>query len=603
MAIDFPNSPTINDTHVVGGMTWIWNGTAWVSAVAQANAFGNVATTGQTTVAADSSSDTLNLSSSDVAITTNATTDTVTLTLATVNSNVGSFGSSIDIPVVTVNAKGLVTAASSSAVRTGSTTQTGVLQLEDSTASTSTSTAATPAAVKTAYDLALAALPKSGGTMTGSITLRAGTATAGTAPVYLTSGTNLTTAAAGAVEWNGTNLFITQTTGPTRKTVAFTDSNITGTASNVTGTVAVSNGGTGQTTYTDGQILIGNTTGNTLAKSTLTGTTNQVTVTNGAGSITLSLPQSIHTAATPTFAGLTLSGLTGYLKGNGASALTASSTVPVGDLTGTLGATNGGTGQSTWTLGDLLYSSAANTLAKLGGNTTAVKQFLTQTGTGTVSAAPAWGAITAGDLPGTLNAFTVNGAITFTTTASITTALTSATVFNTGATTVNIAGAGTTVSIGAATGTTAVNNTLNIVGSAQRNGTTARMLVYSSQADATTQLTPTSTTFVDVVGATLSPTLVSGDIVVITAVMDMETASVTGVGTVSFNGVDQATPLIVMGTTASTVRATITQQYIFTYSGSTGAVVCKLRARCGAGFSSGVTVRIDHTTISVMVFR
>jgi hypothetical protein len=69
-------------------------------------------------------------------------------------------------------------------------------------------------------------------------------------------------------------------------------------------TVAVANGGTGQTTYTDGQLLIGNTTGNTLAKATLTGTANQVVVTNGSGTITLATPQNIHTAASPTFAGL-----------------------------------------------------------------------------------------------------------------------------------------------------------------------------------------------------------------------------------------------------------------------------------------------------------
>lgn len=40
----------------------------------------------------------------------------VALTLATVNSNVGSFGSSISIPSITVNAKGLVTAASANVV-------------------------------------------------------------------------------------------------------------------------------------------------------------------------------------------------------------------------------------------------------------------------------------------------------------------------------------------------------------------------------------------------------------------------------------------------------------------------------------------------------
>jgi hypothetical protein len=62
--------------------------------------------------------------------------------------------------------------------------------------------------------------------------------------------------------------------------------NTTGTAANVTGTVAVANGGTGQTTYTDGQLLIGNTTGGTLAKATLSAGTG-VSVTNGAGSITI----------------------------------------------------------------------------------------------------------------------------------------------------------------------------------------------------------------------------------------------------------------------------------------------------------------------------
>jgi hypothetical protein len=50
--------------------------------------------------------------------------------------------------------------------------------------------------------------------------------------------------------------------------------------------VAVADGGTGQSSYTDGQLLIGNTTGNTLAKGTLTGGTG-ITVTNGGGTITI----------------------------------------------------------------------------------------------------------------------------------------------------------------------------------------------------------------------------------------------------------------------------------------------------------------------------
>lgn len=61
----------------------------------------------------------------------------------------------------------------------GSTSGAGVLQLTDSVSSTSTTTAATPNSVKTAYDLAAAALPKSGGTMTGAIAFAAGQTIAG----------------------------------------------------------------------------------------------------------------------------------------------------------------------------------------------------------------------------------------------------------------------------------------------------------------------------------------------------------------------------------------------------------------------------------------
>jgi len=50
--------------------------------------------------------------------------------------------------------------------------------------------------------------------------------------------------------------------------------------------IGVGYGGTGQTTYTDGQLLIGNSSGNTLTKSTITAGSG-VAVTNGAGSIAI----------------------------------------------------------------------------------------------------------------------------------------------------------------------------------------------------------------------------------------------------------------------------------------------------------------------------
>jgi hypothetical protein len=57
------------------------------------------------------------------------------------------------------------------------------------------------------------------------------------------------------------------------------------------GTLAVANGGTGQTSYTDGQLLIGNSSGNTLTKSTLTAGTG-ISITNAGGSITIAAASS-----------------------------------------------------------------------------------------------------------------------------------------------------------------------------------------------------------------------------------------------------------------------------------------------------------------------
>jgi hypothetical protein len=74
----------------------------------------------------------------------------------------------------------------------------------------------------------------------------------------------------------------------TNKTISGSDNTVTNISltTGVTGTLPVANGGTGQTSYTNGQLLIGNTTGNTLTKATLTAGDN-ITITNGAGSITI----------------------------------------------------------------------------------------------------------------------------------------------------------------------------------------------------------------------------------------------------------------------------------------------------------------------------
>ena len=84
-----------------------------------------------------------------------------------------------------------------------------------------------------------------------------------------------------------------------------------------TGTLPVASGGTGlSSTPGNGALDIGNGTGFTRA--TLTGTTNQITVTNASGSITLSTPQSLNTTASVQFGsfgvGTAASGTTGEIR-------------------------------------------------------------------------------------------------------------------------------------------------------------------------------------------------------------------------------------------------------------------------------------------------
>ncbi len=80
--------------------------------------------------------------------------------------------------------------------------------------------------------------------------------------------------------------------------------------------------------------------------------------------------------------------------------ITSLGTVTTGTWQGTtIGPTYGGTGLTSYTLGDVPYASASNTLSKLSGNSTTTKKFLSQTGNGATSAAPSWGTLGASDLP------------------------------------------------------------------------------------------------------------------------------------------------------------------------------------------------------------
>lgn len=78
----------------------------------------------------------------------------------------------------------------------------------------------------------------------------------------------------------------------------------------------------------------------------------------------------------------------------------------------TIGPGYGGTGQSTYTIGDILYSGAANSLSKLAGNTTTTRKFLRSVATtaGTATA-PAWDTLTAADIPDISGTYATNDVV------------------------------------------------------------------------------------------------------------------------------------------------------------------------------------------------
>ena len=148
---------------------------------------------------------------------------------------------------------------------------------------------------------------------------------------------------------------------------------LSGTTLTLTNPLAVNQGGTGQTTYTNGQLLIGNTTGNTLTKSTLTAGSG-VSITNGTGSITISATGSggTVTSVDQTFTGGLISVSGAPITGAGTLALT---------VAGTSGGIPYFSSGTTWASSGAL---AANALVIGGG--AGVAPSTTTTGTGVVTA-------------------------------------------------------------------------------------------------------------------------------------------------------------------------------------------------------------------------
>lgn len=205
---------------------------------------------------------------------------------------------------------------------------------------------------------------------------------------------------------------------------------------------------------TNGQLLIGSSGAAPAAGNISAGT--GVSVSNGTGTIQVAIGQSVATSASPQFTGMTLSGMNvaGYVKNSASGVLSGGNSLSVtgadfGSQTAntvlaapnasagnpsfrsllaadlpTVTAPKGGTGQTSYAIGDLLYADTTTSLAKLADVATGNALI-----SGGVTTAPSWGKIgltthVSGQLPlangGTnANLTAANGQVAYSTASAI----------------------------------------------------------------------------------------------------------------------------------------------------------------------------------------
>lgn len=278
-------------------------------------------------------------------------------------------------------------------------------------------------------------------------------------PILLAPGTNLTSATAGAFEYDGTNFYLTAATGG-RKTIAFTDTTFTLTA-------ATSSALGGVKLFSDTeQSVAANAVSSTASRTygIQLNASDQAVVNVPWTDTVYSLPAATDTVR----GGIELFSATTQSTAANSVTTTASRTYGL-----QVNADGQGVVNVPWSDTDTNWY--PTTFTYTGGTTSGPTGSLTGTGMSAVSfgaipsaAAGASGIVTTG-------AQEFGGTKTLTSpviTTSLTTGSPTFALVNTTATTVNFAGAGTTVSIGAATGNTTVNNNLVVSGNLTVNGTT-----------------------------------------------------------------------------------------------------------------------------------
>lgn len=220
----------------------------------------------------------------------------------------------------------------------------------------------------------------------GQVLLRNGSALAFTAPTAPAAGFTISTALVFALANDLAGLEGLSTTGIAARTAASTWATRTNTGT--TNRLSISNGDgvLGDPTFDISANYVGQasiTTLGTITTGTWTGTT-IAAANGGTGQTTYAVGDLLYASGTTALSKLADVAAGSYLRSGGVT------TAPVWSTT---------TIPNTAVLGDIWYGSAANVVTALAGQITTAKKFLTQTGNGSVSAAPGWNTLVAGDIP------------------------------------------------------------------------------------------------------------------------------------------------------------------------------------------------------------
>lgn len=359
--------------------------------------------------------------------------------------------------------------------------------------------------------------------------------------------------------------------------------------------VPVSNGGTGDTSLTSNAILIGNGTGAVQTVTPPTGT-NYVLVASAG-----SAPS--WQATIPVTAGVDSVSF-------GSTGLTPSTaTAGVVTVAGTLVAANGGTGQSSYAIGDLLYASSTTALSRLAD--VAIGSVLISSGTGV---APAWSAsptlTTSLTTPLLIGGTIASSALTLQSTSGVgtTDSITFKTGNNGAVTALTIASNGNATFLSTSTtaiGTLSLTNALTVGnGGTGTNTFTTNGVIYGNTTSAL-GVTAAGTTGQVLIGNTSAApswttaltgitTLTATGAITFNTTTNNQSYTTTGAGTITITSgtLGSINNMTIGGTTAAAGTFTTATATTAVAGGSTSSSILTLESTSGAGTTDSIQFKV-----------